>query len=586
MAEPPRKRQRRRLNYDKCRFCRNAKKACTPVERIWPQKCQRCTELELECSENSRAAGASTVPPQPSHQVIDVGMILDMSLKAVWLTRLNAYHNATREVWHSQEMLFKGWRRELFVDEIYSCCFHTQIVSSSIEFFDMILESNHPMIALTAQAFLGPNPPQPNPDIKISPIMIDRFWKNGDLGTALAMQEMLLKSDEMIISTFTDELSRYCDILHDVVERLETIFSGKLLAVPPLHYCFYFLRTNNKQLPEFPQTWSRFLPMKDYFERSALHVALDLDLELSRAQLRQFPIFTTGGDAWGRQPIHITCASFLAREYILKQTSDCEVEDRLGRSALHYASSCGNYDGVHMLIERGTNIDHEDRDGKTPISWAIEKRHTYVVEVLIEHGAGSSTQDRYSPSALAEAAAEGNMEKVETILEHSGDSSYRDRFGIITALHLAARYGHCSTIKILLEHGAGVDEQNHEGQTALHLAALNGQEDAIEVLLSFKARIDEPSTGGETALYLAAATGHLKCVRALLRNGADVDERNDNGETALIIATKWKSTAIVQELVDHGATVNLKDNDGDSALSLASDNRSYGILEILFNGAS
>ncbi|KAI1126332.1 hypothetical protein F5Y10DRAFT_245054 [Nemania abortiva] len=76
MAELPTKRQRRRLNYDKCQFCRNAKKACTPSTRTWPQKCDRCIELELECSENSRATGAPPlIASQPAGQAIKATQI-------------------------------------------------------------------------------------------------------------------------------------------------------------------------------------------------------------------------------------------------------------------------------------------------------------------------------------------------------------------------------------------------------------------------------------------------------------------------------------------------------------------------------
>ncbi|KFY05640.1 hypothetical protein V492_08388 [Pseudogymnoascus sp. VKM F-4246] len=45
------RRQRRRLEYIKCDFCRQSKKKCEPSERQWPdEKCQRCTINGLTCS--------------------------------------------------------------------------------------------------------------------------------------------------------------------------------------------------------------------------------------------------------------------------------------------------------------------------------------------------------------------------------------------------------------------------------------------------------------------------------------------------------------------------------------------------------
>ncbi|KAH6871341.1 hypothetical protein B0T10DRAFT_553427 [Thelonectria olida] len=67
MDQAPRK--RRRLNYEKCHQCRAAKKKCEPTDRVWPQKCDRCIEERLECSENQRAAGSKCLPPSPSGEV-------------------------------------------------------------------------------------------------------------------------------------------------------------------------------------------------------------------------------------------------------------------------------------------------------------------------------------------------------------------------------------------------------------------------------------------------------------------------------------------------------------------------------------
>ncbi|KAM7215632.1 Ankyrin repeat-containing domain protein [Rhypophila decipiens] len=58
--------KKRQLNYLKCRFCRQSKKKCEPVHRKWPgQKCNRCKDERLDCSENVRANGHTGRPPQP-----------------------------------------------------------------------------------------------------------------------------------------------------------------------------------------------------------------------------------------------------------------------------------------------------------------------------------------------------------------------------------------------------------------------------------------------------------------------------------------------------------------------------------------
>ncbi|KAK4442769.1 hypothetical protein QBC34DRAFT_223974 [Podospora aff. communis PSN243] len=57
--------RRRRYNYAKCAACREQKKKCEPVDRVWPEKCKRCIDLGLGCSEpeDIRAKSGNTSHP-------------------------------------------------------------------------------------------------------------------------------------------------------------------------------------------------------------------------------------------------------------------------------------------------------------------------------------------------------------------------------------------------------------------------------------------------------------------------------------------------------------------------------------------
>ncbi|OAG05413.1 ankyrin [Paraphaeosphaeria sporulosa] len=48
-------RKKRRLDYIKCESCRKDKQKCLPTDRKWPQRCDRCVERHLPCSEGDRA---------------------------------------------------------------------------------------------------------------------------------------------------------------------------------------------------------------------------------------------------------------------------------------------------------------------------------------------------------------------------------------------------------------------------------------------------------------------------------------------------------------------------------------------------
>ncbi|KAK3393929.1 heterokaryon incompatibility protein-domain-containing protein [Podospora didyma] len=57
--------KKRRYNYAKCAACREQKKKCEPVDRVWPEKCKRCIDLDLGCSkpEDIRTKSGNTSHP-------------------------------------------------------------------------------------------------------------------------------------------------------------------------------------------------------------------------------------------------------------------------------------------------------------------------------------------------------------------------------------------------------------------------------------------------------------------------------------------------------------------------------------------
>ncbi|KAI0509449.1 ankyrin repeat-containing domain protein [Xylaria bambusicola] len=552
MAERPGKRKRPPLNYDKCRFCRKAKKACTPVQRTWPQKCQRCTELELECSESSRAAGAPTsIPTQPNNQAIDSQLIRDISLRAMWLGRLNCYHKAIEVVLNTQEELFPGCG---YGAPIHKRCNFVELENKSYfnDVFPKIFISNNSLAGYLAQAAIGVTYPQYFSPTQICPTTVDRFRENGDIGTALVIQEILL----LALPTWKwslggiDELSKYWDIFQQTTDRVRITLEREIPAVPPIHYSLLVgearMAGQHWDTSNFFPFASRFISMKDYLERSLLHVALDLGIMGTESFYNQLKEFATARDILGRRPIHIACSRF--REYpagyILDITTDYDVKDRLGRTALHYASSCGNEYAVHRLIKQGANIDPKDDSFKTPLSWAVEHGHTSVARLLLKSGADANTRDKTSLALLLLAARRGHTEIVQALLEYNADVHRRPTLSRITALHLAASRGHSAIIELLLNNGARVDSRDDNGKTALHLAVENR---------------------------------HINTTEVLLRNGAGVDETDSNGETALIKATSRGNTPIVQELLKNKAAVNIVDIFGGRALIYA---QTYGHTHI------
>ncbi|GAW13016.1 hypothetical protein ANO14919_023920 [Xylariales sp. No.14919] len=526
MAEPPRKRQRRHLNFDKCRFCRNAKKACKPVERIWPQKCDRCIELELECSENSRAAGAPpSLTVQPNNQTVDIKTIHSVSLRLAWFSRLTFYRKATADLVYARERPDNDWYYEQYVLPKFRSIRHEE-TSLFNDFFDETTPKN-PLaafvpLALGAYGNFFEQCPGDRSLWKFAKAKVDHFWQRGDISTTLAMQEIVLLYElpEERGGVTAVELRKYCDIYSEMTRRLDAEFGRELPAIPPLH--LLSLMTKGEIVSQLTSDHSRFFAMKDCFGRSLLHVALDLRVAANVLKSVAFDISTVTGDVWDRWPIHIACYgdSEAVAQYVLENTVGRDTEDCLRRSVLHYAIRSGHENITRLLIQRGAGVGHPDRSRGTPLFWAAEYGHTTIVKLLLENNADIDSQDRYGK----------------------------------TALYKAAQYGHATIVKLLLENNADIDSQDRYGETALYKAAQHGHTAVVKLLLENNAHVNSQDDNGETALYKGTEYGHTAIVKLLLERGADPNIRAwPSGVSSIEVAINKGHEEVAELLRSWGA---------------------------------
>ncbi|KAI1350661.1 ankyrin repeat-containing domain protein [Xylaria sp. FL0043] len=443
------------------------------------------------------------------------------SLGLTWIARLKLYHQASETVWDAQERLFLGWnshirgqaqRKPGFIE-------HQETLLLN-RFFNEMVFSDNPLAAFVGQTFsISPTPVQrsslKHQITEAARAKANHFWENGDVSTALAMQEIaLLHELEQNPRTRTSMFLKYSDIYLETTKRLTTVLGREVPALPPLHYILHLTKDTLPISPLDP-IFSRFASAKDYWGRSSLHVALDLGMTRCADDLIGVGVTSTRDD-WGRRPIHIACLqnSEALVKRVLEITVDCDVEDDLGRSALHYASSYGNESGVRLLLERGANIHHKDESHHSPISWAIIQGHTAVVQLLLEGGADGDS--KYGgESFLTTAAALGHTSIVHALLDNGARPLNQP------ALFRAAGAGHTDTVILLLRYGASIDAEDFDGETALMYASRNGHANVVEVLLDNGAIINEENMYGDTALSYARRYEHVDVVELLLKRGAD-----------------------------------------------------------------
>ncbi len=219
-----------------------------------------------------------------------------------------------------------------------------------------------------------------------------------------------------------------------------------------------------------------------------------------------------------------------ALEWLLDSCNvDVNIQDKLGRTALHQAASRGNIDAINTLLSRGAKINARSDSGWTALFF-VGGVHCDVVKVLVDAGADINIQDKNGLTALHKAVSNKDIDLVKELLSNGADVNTQDKNGE-TALHDAVRGWNLDIVKELLSHDADVNLQNKDGETALHCAS-RGSFDVVKELLSNGADVDFQDKKGKTALHNAARYWNLKTAIELLKNGADANIQDNEGKMA------------------------------------------------------
>jgi|GEM_PF-4388083 len=101
--------------------------------------------------------------------------------------------------------------------------------------------------------------------------------------------------------------------------------------------------------------------------------------------------------------------------FLIKHSTDLNVQDFEGKTALSMAATAGLTDAIILLTEAHADINHGDIDGETPLMLAVEKPfHSEAVKSLLQAGADPNVLSHFNEYALL-IAVEENCEDIETI---------------------------------------------------------------------------------------------------------------------------------------------------------------------------
>ncbi|KAF2868351.1 ankyrin repeat-containing domain protein [Massariosphaeria phaeospora] len=620
-------RKSRRLRYVKCDQCSNDKQKCDPEDREWPQKCERCIEKDLPCSEGTAVprkprraeSGRGNRQPNPDTTPILPGLTIEdwtflVSYRKLMAQAMDCLHQMIMET--SRHFLPRVSVEELLcLSETWMPKegphrdfekFFTNLNNVVLKGANNILRSESSLQHSNIfRSFLGPLISEESSFRAYSrcPLCERENDENdielelariGDIGgqylIGLARLNGFQQSQAQPSCHHDDAWSRGERL------RLLELSAGISTKARALLKSLNLL----DQLPELSRSCLSFVPdefsmlglgtevgrvfaQRDCLGRSRLHRGLGSRyaaekyihgynqlVALVRMNVHIGDVDIK--DILGRTALHLACQrdNTQLAQILLCAGADWAVETVFGALPLHYAAAAGSVQMCKELIRAAKdsdNHDHRDNAGYTPLRYAVRNGHVEIAKLLLATG------------------------KVDPNNENDNEKLYENEYEeycnahSAAALVIAATLGNLELVTSLLDGGANPNISAIPYDfTALHISVINGQGSIVRVLAEHNdSNVNVTDSGGHTALHFAAEHGHLEIVR-YLSNHKDIhlNLQTRNGRSPLMEATFWETEEVVEELLKiESVDLFLKDKDGETALDFAGRLESNRIADML-----
>lgn len=180
-------------------------------------------------------------------------------------------------------------------------------------------------------------------------------------------------------------------------------------------------------------------------------------------------------DDLGRTALHLAVtgeSDRTARWVLEKKVGLLEIEDKHGRTALHYCTSKAS---CHLLLkENGANVNHTDKQGISSLHRACYLGNHELTKAILESKPHLYLANNVFGTPLHCAVIKGSLECVLLLLDAKAPLEATDALGN-TALHVAARLDRHAILRLLLSRGAARGARNKFGRDPLSIASTAGR---------------------------------------------------------------------------------------------------------------
>jgi len=241
---------------------------------------------------------------------------------------------------------------------------------------------------------------------------------------------------------------------------------------------------------------------------------------------------------------------------------------------VHIAAKRGDLASLNLLSTKHiVDVNVQDKLGRTPLHWSVVYNNLPLLQILNDLGVDFSLKNWFGETALFTSImfyVNGRTEQKDITIYLLEQCDQRlinvpNSKGVVS-LQLIVNKGDVKMAHLLLLNGADINYRDRQsGCTSLHRAVYSCDLDMVELLLTFRPDLSLQDKEGNTALHLAAFHGDLTLIQLLLVNGA-MSQHNKLGQTPLHVAAARNKIDIVRTLLQADFVPDSMDSAGNTPL--------------------
>jgi ankyrin repeat protein len=123
--------------------------------------------------------------------------------------------------------------------------------------------------------------------------------------------------------------------------------------------------------------------------------------------------------------IHNASLEIETLEILINAKVNVNMQDKFGRTSLHWAESRGDIDVCKILLDAGADVNiQEMENGQTALHSAIWKKDIKIAQMLLNAGAVVNLKDKKKRTVLKEVEKTNNPEMIKIIKMHDLKSAF------------------------------------------------------------------------------------------------------------------------------------------------------------------